>query len=755
MGEPVGPARRDAGALAVGARTTRLGDTDTTGVEPRTTRPARRSSASRPRHRTRSPHATLWGTAVAGVVVLAGFVLRGELTPAQNLNDGAMHWSMVRWAEGVLRQGRLPLDGWYPRLGLGFPQFHHYQSFPHIVTAVVSVVVGSDGTYPVVQWALLATLPLSAWFGARLFGFDRATSWWCAALVLLPVSVTGYGNELGSYVWRGYGMFPQLWAMWVMPIALGLTWRAVDDGRRPVVAGAVLGVTVLSHAIVGYLAALMVVVWIVLGRPSIARVARAVVVALAALCTTASFLIPLFSDSTGATYGGYQRGTFWYDSYGARKVLGWLVTGRIYDEGRAPVLTLLVGVGLVVALVRCRRDRLSRAVLASWIVSLLLFCGTPTFGWLLRWLPESRDLFFPRFLVGLHLSGVLLAGLGGAWLVRCIRDQLQRRAPARLGFWGVVIAAVVAAVCLVPPWHERNHYADRGAGWMRQQRVADQGDGADVAELANEARDLGGGRVYGGTTFNSSGWDRIGFVPVHAALLNHDVDTLGNLLRVSSLSTAMETQFDDSLAWQYDLFDVRYVVLPVARRPSVPATFVTRRGPYALWQVATSGYIGVVDGIDPIRSKLEGLGDAVAPSLRSDLFVRGRYPLLQIPRTPTGRPTTTSYAVLDGPAGSVSSQIGDSAVGRFRAIVDVRRPAYVVLRQSWHPRWRATVDGRAVTAVPIAPSFVAVRVNPGRHFVGFDYHAWRAEWMLIEGVLGLVALHWAVTWLRARRARTF
>ena len=59
----------------------------------------------------------------------------------------------------------------------------------------------------------------------------------CASLVLLPVSATNYGNELGSYVWRGYGMFPQLWGMWLLPIALGLTWRAVDAGRLAVAPG--------------------------------------------------------------------------------------------------------------------------------------------------------------------------------------------------------------------------------------------------------------------------------------------------------------------------------------------------------------------------------------------------------------------------------------------------------------------------------------------------------------------------------------
>ncbi|MBV8951223.1 MAG: hypothetical protein JOZ99_10135, partial [Actinobacteria bacterium] len=209
-------------------------------------------------------------------------------------------------------------------------------------------------------------------------------------------------------------------------------------------------------------------------------------------------------------------------------------------------------------------------------------------------------------------------------------------------------------------------------------------------------------------------------------------------------------QFDDRVAWEYDLFNIRYMILPSGQRPWIPATFVMQRGPYALWQVPTSGYVGVVDAVDPIVSNLENLGNAMKPFFASDVFARGRYPLLRLPGTPSGKPTTTSYAALDGAPGTVQWQAADTTDGRFRAEVDVRRSSYVVLRQSWHPRWRATVDGHAVTPVPIAPSYVAVPVGPGRHLVAFDYHPWRMEWLLLEGLVGLVALQLGVVWLRSR-----
>src|SRR5207248_812956 len=106
--------------------------------------------------------------------------------------------------------------------------------------------------------------------------------------------------------------------------------------------------------------------------------------------------------TNSANYSNYGRHTFWYDSYGARKVLGWLVRGEIYDHHRWPVVTILVGIGLLVALVRARKDALYRAIAGFWALSMLLFIGRPTLGSTLDALPGQNDLFLPRFIMGVH-----------------------------------------------------------------------------------------------------------------------------------------------------------------------------------------------------------------------------------------------------------------------------------------------------------------------------------------------------------------
>ena len=105
-----------------------------------------RASRSRPGWRQYAPWLFVAAACAFGLVTMSA-----ELTVVQPLNDEAMHFEMVRWAVQQIHQGNvLPLDGWFPYLSLGDAQFSHYQSLPHLITAYISLVFGSDSTE---RWA--------------------------------------------------------------------------------------------------------------------------------------------------------------------------------------------------------------------------------------------------------------------------------------------------------------------------------------------------------------------------------------------------------------------------------------------------------------------------------------------------------------------------------------------------------------------------------------------------------------------------
>src|SRR5262249_20354309 len=157
-----------------------------------------------------------------------------------------------------------------------------------------------------------------------------------------------------------------------------------------------------------------------------------------------------------------------------------------------------------------RRDEASRAVLAFFVLSLLMFSGRPTLGAVADLLPGADELYFPRFLIGVHLAGIFLAGIGAAWLgsraIVGIR-QLRSRVPARTL---APAAVVVFLAILTPAWSERADYAAVGNDFLKQQRAADARDGAAVAALIDKARGQGS-CIYAGLSTAAGKNYRIGY----------------------------------------------------------------------------------------------------------------------------------------------------------------------------------------------------------------------------------------------------
>jgi hypothetical protein len=688
-----------------------------------------------------------WPHGLVGLSTLFGLVaLRGETRFAQPLNDSAFHMQMVRWAGGQIHRGRVPFDGWYPWLSLGSSFFHHYQSLPETLTAYAAAATGAsdNGTYLWILYLLLATWPISVYAGSRLLGWGRWTAAGSAAVAPLVLSGRGYGFEWGSYVWSGTGLYGQLWAMWLLPLAWGLTWRSVKEGRRFAAAALAVALTIACHFIAGYLALLTIGVWvIVLGAGRVApRLARAAVVAAGAMLIALWVLVPLIEGRTWTNNSEFFRGTFFDDSYGAGRVLGWLARGQLFDgHHRFPVISLLVAVGLGVCIWRARRDARARGLLGVFVLSLILFCGRHTLGPVLGWLPGSADLQFQRFEMGVDLAGILLAGVGIGAGVHALRRLWAKRLPAS---YAVVGAAAIALIVLVlaPAVSNRLAYAGKSGHFIERQHAADVRGGRAVHLLLARVKSLGGGRVYAGLRASWGHKYRVGFVPMYAWLADHDVDAVGFAFRtLNSLSTDIEASFDDRNLAEYQMLAIRYLLLPASHPPPVRATLIGRAGANTLYRVDTSGYFQAVDRTDAIAADRTDLAATTLEWRRSHLALRGRYPGIAFAGAAAPAPTLRHVDPLAGPPGEVASDSDDRAGGVFQATVDMRRAGVVLLKESYDPGWEVTVDEKFFRPVMMAPSLVGVEVGKGRHVVRFVYTPYGSyPGLFAIGALALLAL---------------
>ena len=182
-------------------------------------------------HESRPAIAAWPAIAVTAVIAWNFWELRAALLPVQYMNDSALHAQMVRFATRRLMAGHDPLTSWFPYLGLGSPQFLHYQSTPAILTGLIGIAVGPGAAFRWSGYLLWCLWPAAIYWSARVFGLSLPASACSAVVAPLLSSVPGIGYEQHAYVFTGIGVWTQLWGAWSLPFAWALSWRAAADKR--------------------------------------------------------------------------------------------------------------------------------------------------------------------------------------------------------------------------------------------------------------------------------------------------------------------------------------------------------------------------------------------------------------------------------------------------------------------------------------------------------------------------------------------
>jgi hypothetical protein len=384
----------------------------------------------------------------------------------------------------------------------------------------------------------------------------------------------------------------------------------------------------------------------------------------------------------------------------------------------------------------------------------MLYCGRRLVGFVMNHMPGGDNILLHRYIIGVHFAGMLLAGIGAVWavklLVRVGRGLLRFRTGEVIA---VALVCVFAIAVFYPVLQNRKHYADSDRYFIDRQVAADETYGRDVIDLIDIAKSQADGRVYAGASNNWGALTKVEQVPLYQIPAQVDADSLGFYLRVNSLSALVEPYFNEADAAQYDLFNVKYVLLPNPRRPAVPATLIATRGAYSLYEVNTSGYLEVVDTTEPIFANNEDIAAVATPYLSSPAPAEYRHPLIAFDGKTTATPSMSSSAPYVGPPGAVNFTSTSLDTGRFSGAVHANRDAWVMLKESYSPRWTATVDGKPVKPAMVAPSFVAVPVTAGDHFVVFKYKPTsRYPLYFAIGLVTLLALIFGpIVWRRSRR----
>ncbi len=658
-------------------------------------------------------------------------VFRGEVCG----DDNTFHYAESALIADSLRHG--DLDWWNPSANAGFPTGYYYQLLPAAVPGVFAAIFGD-----VLFWFQLAVflsmvlVPAAAYRGLRVMGAEPWPAFGGAVAVCFVLSGSKWGAGAEGTFW--VGLYTQGVAMAAYPLALGHGWRWLVHGRSAASAvgwGLFVG---LCHPVAGMALGLGLFVALPVALVEqqqrdtrhrfLAPVLRLLLLGGLLVVASASAWVQVFVDYEA--FGGFPHRLKDEAGPGFELLQTWLRDGYFLDHERWPprVLTALMVPGLVLSLLLFVL-RSGRHLVALWL-SALVFAYLLGVG---RTLVTDDDLFpAVRVLGALQVTLALVIGAacvaGAVAAVRGLeRVWLGWIGQGVVGFLlGVVAIAVIAQAA--------------GAHHARVQVATDYKriHRRELDEVLAAIRVAGPGRIQnrGTTTDTAPGVENHWFM-----MLPYVYAGRGQLVAYGGAALQSSPNFvylwgtpdPQRAAW---IYDAPLVLTNHERGPAIGGTLLASTEHFELRELPAPGLVSAVQvvGEIPPGSSRKATRKVVINWQRSDQPLHDQ--------------------VLAHPGHGIAGPLPDGDVLETRrgpstitARVRVRTRTTYLVHESWHPRWTATIDGRAARIRRVTPDMMAVDVDPGEHVLALSFERpwWQwALWLLVP----LAAL---AAWLVERR----
>lgn len=695
----------------------------------------------------------------------------------------------------ALKNGQNFTDPWQGSMGMGHPMLHYYQHLPHVGVGLAHVLTFQTLSVPeIIRWStygLISIFPLSIFWSLRKFGFDKLTSSMGGLIAssIATNSISGFGYS--SYIGNAQGLYTQLWAMVLLPMALATGYQVLKKGRGYLWAVLLLTATFMSHFLYGYMAFLTLGILTILmpirfqlpwnltnlagsrgatradrrrfqrtnlsqtqeNTSSITqepdtqfslanlftRVRRLALISVLVAAVMSYFLVPFLLDFRFLNSSELLDPRL-YDSHGHSAVLKGLFKGHIFDFGRFSSFTILVFIGFGICIYRSSRELYLIPVII-FILWLLLYFGRPTWGSLTNLLPFSDNILMFRFIGGVHLGGILLiaVALGFSW----------RWAVSKSNIWYSVAALILTLALLIPVFIDRQSTIAANSDRLDRCQQREYEENQNVNALFAELKQLPKGRIYAGRfVYNQSHWGatyRSACTLIQAQALAEGFDTMAALFHRYSMNSDILDDFDESRWEQYNLFNIRYVIAPEEQTFPEFVRIYQKFGRHVLYEVDTTGYFDLVGSELALAGQKDDLLPAVSSWLASGRPKAKLHPAISLDSSSKEFPNSLSDAAEIIAAAEVpqspnrgtliSEQIGSNF---FTANVLVERESILLLKASYHTNWRATVNGKEADTLFLMPSFVGIKLTPGEHKVRLEYKPRTLRGILL--VLGLLLL---------------
>lgn len=752
------------------------------------------------------------------------WVYRLEPTATVDPNDNAFQYALVHrtndvwdWAAStkcptipIIREVCVfpwLIDHWVPNWAQGYNLPYYYSHMPQIaivatwrMARMVAPLLTLFAFYHAVVYIALCLFPIALFAGLRVAGMPWLVAG--AGALLSPfLSTDGlYGLDPPSFLWRGWGLSSQLFAMPFIPLALAYAARFITTppgvANRRLLLGATVFLTLATAAHLGmgvmlFLALPFLAVTApfltILGRRPIRDAVPVLLESLKRTALLAAIPIGILSYWIVPTVLGndYHNISVWdpiwkFDSYGIKHVLVLLMNGDLFDFGRLPILTALVAIGWFTAILSGAAGTAAYGI--AFVGYLALFFGRTTWGPLIDLVPGMKEFHISRFIVGIHAAALFLMPLGlaaaadgaisGAGRVFRFRHVALPKSIAYATFL-LLTGAVVWGL-----YPQTVRYAAHNDRLIAQANANKQSGNADEAALFATLAKLPKGRIYAGRGGNWGKDFRVAETPWFMHLSTFGYETVLWLPETWSPNSDTEQYFSDDNPDHYALFDIRYVVAPPSVEPKPFWILQAKGASWKLYRVASGGKMTVGSLPSVVTASKEHTVNLVRLWIQSTAHAKGVYPQLSLTQDMTTRETRPHFTMTDEatyrtPEGAIHSLFREPPVypahtGSITLTGTSEDPsgmAYgasvtvgsdcsncaLILKTTFHPGWHATVDGIDAPTVIAFPFFVAVPLAPGTHTVAVRYEP--SGFKIFLFLAACIAGIGGFSWLRFRHPK--
>ncbi|MEH6586190.1 MAG: YfhO family protein [Halioglobus sp.] len=674
-----------------------------------------------------------------------------------------------------LQNGGNLIDHWVPYWSLGYPVFHHYQYFPHLATLGANYLLLDSvplfHVYHGIIFFLLLTFPLNLFFSLKRLEFPSQHAFAAAVLSLAIVSKDGYGLEMSSYTWSGFGMYAQLWAMYLFPITLACMYRTVITGRNFPLAILMLWLLSISQMLFGLAAAITSVIFLFRDldiRTGLKRFRRLVIIGLGFLACIAYFVLPLFLDSpyhARSLYDSMEK----FDSYGLTYIFSQIVSGQLFDYGRLPVFTVLCVSGALLCLPK--RPFFYRFAVIGFVLWLALYLGRPTWGSLLDVMPLSGAIHFHRLVALVDFFGILTAGICLAELFLFLK--------LKSNFY---IATTACVLLLIPVAQSMHKYREKNDTIIKNNIEKIGSDNEDLASVIQKIKSMPDGRVHPGRRANWGNEFKVGDVPVFHHLSNAGISAVSYLPFSWATTADYSLNFNEYRQDHFDMFNVKYLLLPESRPAPVFATEILKKGQFHLYKIATTGFFKLVESpmalygnkesiwhwnLEWLRSPLPGEGqfmsiyldDHTRSGYQNSIFLKDRLKFERHDEVASEPPATglsgekstadrlessnifardTQLFRPNGPARHLGELRDEfSSKNHYAVTAEVVSASVLLFKMTYHPLWQARVNGQLTDTMMLSPGLTGIKLEPGEHRIELRYspRAWKMNLLLLSLVM--------------------